>query len=151
MLRSIRFLGLIVVSVFAVACAPQATPPASVSIVPTTDSAQVAQTSDTAEVAQTISNKAQFLNSYAVWCTTCRHNEPFISSLKATFADSIEVVTLDIDDPTTKPTRDKFALIDRSIYLLVAPDGETVLARWFGVLNEQEVTARLAQYAQTGQ
>lgn len=121
------------------ACAPQASAPTA------------APASDTRADTVLVSGKAQFLDSYAAWCTTCRRNAPFINTLKTQFADHIEVVTLDVDDPATRPLRDKFGLVDRSMYALVAPDGETVLARWFGVLNEQEVTARLTQFVQSGQ
>lgn len=124
------------------ACAPQAA---------NAPTAAPLATAEAAAETLRVSGKAQFLDSYATWCTTCRRNAPLISTLKQQFADHIDVVTLDVDDPATRPLRDKFGLIDRSMYALVAPDGETVLARWFGVLDEQEVTARLTQFVQNGQ
>lgn len=119
------------------ACAPQASAP--------TDTTQATN------APVLVSGKPQFLNSYATWCTTCRRNAPLLSALEARFGEKIAFVTLDVDNPATRPIRDKFGLVDRSMYALIAPDGETVLARWFGVLNEQEVTTRLTEFVQSGQ
>ena len=87
-----------------------------------------------------------FYDSFANWCSTCQINKPVIDGLKAEFGDRVDFVALSIDDNSTLPVRQKFDLVQRSRYALVAPDSETVVQRWFGLLNEAQVADYLRDY-----
>ncbi|MCS6835840.1 MAG: hypothetical protein NZ750_07465 [Anaerolineae bacterium] len=69
-----------------------------------------------------------------------------MNGLQAQFGDRIDFVLLDIDKSETLPLRQKFGLVQRANYALVAPDGETVVRRWFGLLDEQELASYLSNY-----
>jgi hypothetical protein len=69
-----------------------------------------------------------------------------VNGLQAQFGDRIDFVVLDIDDNSTLPLRQKFDLVQRSRYALVGPDGETVVQRWFGLLNEGQMAEYLRNY-----
>ena len=70
-----------------------------------------------------------------------------MDGLKSTFEGQIDFFDLDIDDPDLTTLRQEQGINNRSHYILLAPDGETVLRQWFGPLDinsmEAQVTAVL--------
>lgn len=107
---------------------------------------QVTQASSGSQSQAPAARRPIFYDSFAHWCSTCQINKPVIDGLKAEFGDRVDFVALSIDDNSTLPLRQKFDLVQRSRYALVAPDGETVVQRWFGLLSEAQVADYLKDY-----
>ncbi|NWG17172.1 MAG: hypothetical protein HXY41_11090 [Chloroflexi bacterium] len=57
----------------------------------------------------------------------------------------MDFIKLDIDKAETLPARQQFNLVQRSQYALVDAEGN-VIQRWFGFLDEAEVTRFLNEY-----
>ena len=91
---------------------------------------------------QMVSNSLILYDSYADWCSTCRANAPVIDALRVHFDGKIDIVRLNVDLPEDTPTREKYAIYDRSQYVLVDGNGE-ILKRWFGLLQEDQIAAEL--------
>ena len=92
--------------------------------------------------------RPQFINSYATWWSTWRANAPVVNGLKGTFQGRVDFFDLNIDDPAIDALRNELQINNRSHYILLAPDGETVLRQWFGPLNSsmnEQVTAILEE------
>ena len=68
-----------------------------------------------------------------------------MNGLEADFGDEITFIRLDVDDESTLPLREQYNLVQRSQYLLLAPDG-TEIMRWFGPLQEAEMLDALFGY-----
>lgn len=85
-----------------------------------------------------------FLNSYANWWSTWRANAPVVDGLKSTFEGQVDFFDLDIDDPELDKLRQEQRINNRSHYILLAPDGETVLRQWFGPLDAGSMEAQVA-------
>lgn len=61
------------------------------------------------------------------------------------YGDQVDFIKLDIDKAETLAVRQQFNLVQRSQYALIDAQG-TVVQRWFGFLDEAEVTAFLDEY-----
>ncbi|MEM9775627.1 MAG: hypothetical protein AAF902_13685 [Chloroflexota bacterium] len=71
-----------------------------------------------------------------------------MNGLKGTFQGRVDFFDLDIDDASVDALRRELDINNRSHYILLAPDGETVLREWFGPLNSTmnaQVTAILEE------
>jgi hypothetical protein len=68
-----------------------------------------------------------------------------VNGLSADFGERIDFIHLNIDDPNTKPARDRFGFSDRSQYALVDSAGN-IVEKWFGPLNIDVVSAYLSNY-----
>ena len=107
-------------------------PEAEMVTVSTTDFDQIGKT-----------GRPQFLNSFADWWSTWRANAPVVNGLKRTFEGQVDFFDLDIDDPDLDALRQAQRINNRSHYILLAPDGETVLRQWFGPLDASSMEAQL--------
>ena len=58
-----------------------------------------------------------------------------MDGLKGTFEGEVDFFDLDIDDASLNDLRRDKGISGRSQYVLLAPDGETVLQQWFGPLS----------------
>lgn len=65
--------------------------------------------------------------------------------LQAEFGDQLDFINLNIDVEDTRPTRERFGIVQRSNYVLIDAAGNEV-QRWFGPLNESVVTQFLRDY-----
>lgn len=92
--------------------------------------------------------RPQLLNSYADWCTTCQHNLPVVEALAEQFAGQVDLVSLNIDLAETQDIRDRFNITDRSQYLLVDASGN-LIQRWYGFLDQTQVTTAITDYLAT--
>ena len=68
-----------------------------------------------------------------------------MDGLKEQFGADIDFLVLDIDDPATLPLREQYNMVQRTNYVLVNERGE-VVQRWYGPLNEREMSAALSSY-----
>ena len=71
-----------------------------------------------------------------------------MSGITRIFREDLEVVDLNIDDPSLDDTRTKYGITGRSQYVLVGPDDE-VIQRWFGPLSFEDVKAEIETYLAT--
>ncbi len=67
-----------------------------------------------------------------------------MDGLKSTFEGQVDFFDLDIDDPELDKLRQEQRINNRSHYILLAPDGETVLRQWFGPLDPGSMEAQVA-------
>ncbi|MCA0458456.1 MAG: redoxin domain-containing protein [Chloroflexi bacterium] len=92
--------------------------------------------------------RPQILNSYADWCTTCQHNLPIVQAIAGEFEGKVDLISLNIDLPETQDVRDRFNITDRSQYLLVDASGN-LIQRWYGFLDQTQVTQAITDYLAT--
>ena len=52
--------------------------------------------------------KPTLLEFYAYWCTTCQEMAPIINSLESEYAEKINLVMLNIDDPQWQEIIEKY-------------------------------------------
>ncbi len=71
-----------------------------------------------------------------------------MSGLQDEFAGRIEFVVLDVDNSAHDAKRAELGLTAQAQYVLVNSAGE-IVGRWFGVLNEANVTSELENLLQT--
>jgi len=71
-----------------------------------------------------------------------------VSGLQDEFAGRIEFVVLDVDNSAHDAKRAELGLTAQAQYVLVNSAGE-IVGRWFGVLNEANVTSELENLLQT--
>jgi hypothetical protein len=71
-----------------------------------------------------------------------------VNGLSTQFGERIDFIHLNIDDPNTRPARDRFGFTDRSQYALLDSAGN-IVERWFGPLNIDTVSAFLENYLGT--
>lgn len=71
-----------------------------------------------------------------------------MSGIQETFAGRIEFVLLDVDNSAHNAKRAELGLTAQAQYVLVNSAGE-IVGRWFGVLNEANVTAELESLLQS--
>jgi thiol:disulfide interchange protein len=131
-----RIVFLALLALVASACASAETTPA-----PTVEHERTP--SDITLVANT--GRPQFLDSYADWCITCNRNKPIVHRLEDQYKDRVDFMYLNIDLEDTLTTRERFDIVARSQYVLIDADG-SVVQKWFGYLDEAEVTAALDQF-----
>jgi hypothetical protein len=67
---------------------------------------------------------------------------PVVYRLQDQFADQLDFVALNIDDPSTMGARERFDIVQRSQYVLTDASGN-VITRWFGPLDETSVADAL--------
>jgi len=73
---------------------------------------------------------------------------PVVNGLQETFNDRIEFVLLDLDDATQDGIRSELGITAQAQYVLVGADGE-IVQKWFGVLDQAQVSAELESLLQT--
>jgi len=61
-----------------------------------------------------------------------------VDRLKARYGAEIEFIMLDVDDPATRPMRERYDIVAQSQYVLANAAGEPQ-QKWFGYLQESEV------------
>lgn len=88
--------------------------------------------------------RPQFLNAYADWWSTWRANAPVVDGLKGTFEGRVDFFDLNVDNSAIEKLRQEKRINGRSHYILLAPDGETVLRQWFGPLDRNSMEAQVA-------
>ncbi|MCY3831457.1 MAG: hypothetical protein OXG85_00490 [Chloroflexi bacterium] len=71
-----------------------------------------------------------------------------MSGIQETFAGRIEFVLLDVDNSAHDAKRAELGLTAQAQYVLVNSAGE-IVGRWFGVLNETNVTSELETLLQS--
>ena len=71
-----------------------------------------------------------------------------MSGLNETFAGRIEFVVLDIDDSSLNDIRRRLGINAQAQYVLVN-SAEEIVGRWFGILNESQVTSELENILQS--
>ncbi|MCY3779171.1 MAG: hypothetical protein OXG78_02585 [Chloroflexi bacterium] len=71
-----------------------------------------------------------------------------MSGLNETFAGRIEFVVLDIDDSSLNDIRRRLGITAQAQYILVNSADE-IVGRWFGILNESQVTSELENLLQS--
>ena len=71
-----------------------------------------------------------------------------MSGLQDTFAERVEWIILDIDDPSSDDTRSELGITAQAQYVLVNANGE-IVGRWFGILNEMQVAAEIENLLQS--
>ncbi len=89
--------------------------------------------------------KPQLINSYADWCTTCKHNHPIVDALAQQFAGKVDLISLNIDVPETLDMRNRFNITDRSQYVFVDAAGNTI-QRWYGFLDDTNIAQTIQDY-----
>jgi thiol:disulfide interchange protein len=89
--------------------------------------------------------RPQLINSYADWCTTCKHNHPLVDSLAKQFEGKVDLVSLNIDVPETQAARDRFNITDRSQYVFIDTQGN-IIKRWYGFLDDTDITQTIQDY-----
>ena len=67
-----------------------------------------------------------------------------MDGLKGTFQGRVDFFDLDIDDASVDALRKQLNVNQRSHYILLAPDGETVLRQWFGPLDSGSMNAQVS-------
>lgn len=65
--------------------------------------------------------------------------------LQETFGDRIDFIHLNVDLAVTREARERFGLTDRSQYVLVDPQGNTI-QKWVGPLDQTAVEQALRTY-----
>ena len=68
-----------------------------------------------------------------------------MNGIKEQFAGKLDIVALNIDIPETLPLRQQFDMVGRSTYVLIDAKGN-VVQRWFGFLDEQQMTDYIKNY-----
>jgi thiol:disulfide interchange protein len=89
--------------------------------------------------------RPQLINSYADWCTTCKHNHPTVNAIAKQFEGKVDLVNLNIDVPETQTARDRFNITDRSQYVFIDAQGNTI-KRWYGFLDDAKVAQTIQDY-----
>ena len=89
--------------------------------------------------------RPQLINSYADWCTTCKHNHPLVDALAKQFEGKVDLVSLNIDVPETQAARDRFNITDRSQYVFIDAQGN-IIKRWYGFLDDADVGQTIQDY-----
>ena len=89
--------------------------------------------------------RPQLINSYADWCTTCKHNHPIVDALAKQFDGKVDLVSLNIDVPETQAARDRFNITDRSQYVFIDAKGNTI-QRWYGFLDDTKIAQTIQDY-----
>jgi len=89
--------------------------------------------------------KPQLINSYADWCTTCKHNHPIVDALAKQFDGKVDLVSLNIDVPETQAARNEFNITDRSQYVFIDAKGNTI-QRWYGFLDDTNIAQTIQDY-----
>ena len=67
---------------------------------------------------------------------------PAVSRLENNYKDQIDFIHIDWDDRDSDPVIEYFAVLRRSTYILLAPDG-MVLWQFIGPLDEETVTGEI--------
>ena len=73
---------------------------------------------------------------------------PVVNGLQETFNDRIEFVLVDLDDATQDGIRSELGITAQAQYVLVDADG-AIVQKWFGVLDQAQVSAELETLLQT--
>ncbi len=68
-----------------------------------------------------------------------------MNGLTTQFGERIDFINLNIDDPNTRPVRDRFGFTDRSQYTLIDSAGN-IVQQWFGPLNIDVLSTYLSSY-----
>lgn len=89
--------------------------------------------------------RPQLINSYADWCTTCKHNHPIVDGLAKQFEGKVDLVSLNIDVPETQAARDRFNITDRSQYVFIDAQGN-IIKRGYGFLDDTDITQVIQDY-----
>ena len=89
--------------------------------------------------------QVMFIASYADWWSTWQANAPIVNGLEEEFANQIEFIRLDGDDPATYDMRQQYGLVQRTRYVLVDSSG-MVMLRWFGPLYYEAVKNDIADW-----
>ena len=71
-----------------------------------------------------------------------------MNGLKAQFGDRVDFIALNIEVAETQPIRDRFNLIDRSMYVLIDPVGN-IIKQWYGPLDQTSVAQSISDYLAT--
>ncbi|MEM8857111.1 MAG: hypothetical protein AAGD96_02245 [Chloroflexota bacterium] len=67
-----------------------------------------------------------------------------MNGLKGTFQGRVDFFDLDVDDASADGARSQLNVNQRSHYILLAPDGETILRQWFGPLDINSMDAQVS-------
>jgi len=68
-----------------------------------------------------------------------------VSGLEAQYGDRIEFVTLDWDDKSLNPIRERYGITGRTQYVLV-DENDAVIQRWYGPLAMNNVTSVIDEW-----
>ena len=71
-----------------------------------------------------------------------------MSGLNETFAGRIEFIVLDIDDSSLNDIRRRLGITAQAQYLVVNSADE-IVGRWFGIINESQITSELEALLQS--
>jgi thiol-disulfide isomerase/thioredoxin len=70
--------------------------------------------------------KPSLVEFYADWCTTCRAMAPFLANLKKEFADQVNFVMLNVDNPKWLPELSRYRVNGIPHFLFLDRQGEVL-------------------------
>jgi thioredoxin-like negative regulator of GroEL len=80
-----------------------------------------------------VTNKFVLLDFYAEWCGYCKQLEPSVKQLQTEFANKLQVVYVDVDQPQNVAYADQFGINVTPTLILFDPSGKAVLMQRGGV------------------
>lgn len=88
------------------------------------------------------SGKVQFVFFFAYWDGTSQAMAPLIHGLELSYADRVNFIYLDVDDPATQSFQMTLHYRYQPHFFLLDPGG-VVLRQWLGYVNVQELISAL--------
>ncbi|MFS8867717.1 thioredoxin domain-containing protein [Synechococcus sp. H65.1] len=73
-----------------------------------------------------VNGKPSLVEFYADWCTTCRSMAPLLANLKAEFAQQVNFVMLNVDNPKWLPELSRYRVNGIPHFLFLDSQGEVV-------------------------
>ncbi len=84
------------------------------------------------------SGEVQLVEFFAYWCVTCRSMAPVIHSFEALYADRMNFIYLDIDDPAASRHKRSLGYRYQPHFFLLDRDGK-ILIQWVGWMTTEEL------------